>query len=177
MKFDLVLKKISEFLEKRGSQYAVIGGIGMAIYGIPRTTLDLDIVVPRDIQKELVSFLENQGYETLYVSEGYSNHLHDDLKKGRVDVVYVSGQTSRKLFGESRTVEGPGGLKVRILRPEHFIALKVFAIRNNPSRTLQDMADIGFLMGLPGIDRVQVKGYFKRYGVEELYEQLEKYLE
>jgi len=98
MNFLSVLEKLEAFLRDRGYPCALIGGLSMAAYGMPRTTLDLDVVVPGEAQEELVAFLENEGYETLYRSEGYSNHLHGDSEKGRVDVVYVRGETSRRLF-------------------------------------------------------------------------------
>ncbi len=63
---------------------------------------------------------------------------------------------------------------MRILRPEYFIAMKVFAIKNDPSRTFRDMADIRFLMSLADIDREEVKGCFKKHGLEELYEQVSR---
>ncbi len=38
MNFGMVLGVVSGFLEKNGSRYAVIGGIALASYGLPRTT-------------------------------------------------------------------------------------------------------------------------------------------
>lgn len=81
----------------------------MAAWGMPRTTLDVDLVVPGEAQDGLVGFLESLGYETLHRSGGYSNHLHPDPDLGRVDVVYVRGETSRELLASRRLLPGPGG--------------------------------------------------------------------
>ncbi len=35
-------------LEKHGVSYVLIGGVSMAIYGVPRMTKDIDCLVPRD---------------------------------------------------------------------------------------------------------------------------------
>ena len=49
------------------------------------------------------------GRVLLHVSAGYLNHLHArDALRG-VDVVYVSGETSERLFEACRTMPGPGG--------------------------------------------------------------------
>ena len=120
-------------------------------------------------------FLESLGYETLHRSEGYSNHLHALPDLGRVDVVYADEETSRILFGAGGAVLRLGGREVRVPRPEHLAAMKVHAMRNDPSRTLQEMADIRFLLGLPGVDREEIRGYFERAGLVERYHEIERY--
>jgi len=58
-----------------------------------------------------------------------------------------------------------------VVSPEHLAALKIFAMKNNPDRSLRDMADIEYLLGLSGTDVEMVKGYFERYGqLERFYE-------
>ncbi|MBI4916657.1 MAG: hypothetical protein HY825_12485 [Acidobacteria bacterium] len=41
------------------------------------------------------------------------------------------------------------------------------------ARTFQDLADIRFLIDLPGIDREEVRGYFARHGLEARFDELE----
>jgi len=165
------------FLMGRQTPMAVIGGLSMAAYGMPRTTLDLDIVVPASVQDELVSFLEAMGYETLHVSSGYSNHVHDDDDLGRVDVVYVRGETADALFEDVRMVPGPGSCEVPVLRPEHLAAMKAFAMKNDPSRTFRELADIQFLLTLPGVDRGAIEERFRRYGLEGRFEEINRLLD
>jgi hypothetical protein len=54
--------------------------------------------------------------------------------------------------------------------------MKVQAMKNDPTRALQDLADIHFLLTLPGVDREQVKAYFVRHGLEKRFDELEKTL-
>jgi hypothetical protein len=68
---------------------AVIGGLGLVGHGVTRATVDLDLVTEAAAQDHLVAFLESQGYETLHRSAGYSNHLHENPERGRVDFVYL----------------------------------------------------------------------------------------
>ena len=55
---------------------------------------------------------------------------------------------------------------------EHLIAMKLQALRNDPSRELQDLADIQYLLGLPETDRQKVRRYFERTGMMEWYDRL-----
>ncbi len=45
-------------------------------------------------------------------------------------------------------------------------------MRNDPSRLLQDLADVQYLLRLPGTDRAEVRGYFDRAGLVEWYDRL-----
>ncbi|MES1244545.1 MAG: nucleotidyl transferase AbiEii/AbiGii toxin family protein, partial [Acidobacteriota bacterium] len=65
---------VSALLDEKGCRYAVIGGVALICYGLPRTTVDLDLVVESTAQGDLIAFLEARGYETLGRSKGYSTH-------------------------------------------------------------------------------------------------------
>jgi hypothetical protein len=166
------LRTVREFLDGAGFRSAVIGGVALAAYGHPRMTLDLDIVTESAAQGALVPFMESHGFQTLHRSSGYSNHRHPDRHRGRVDFMYVEGRTSELLFGTTRQVSGPGGLSIAVPRPEHLIAMKVQAMKDAPERTWQDLADIGYLLRLPGVDRVEAQGYFTRAGLEQKWREL-----
>ena len=173
MRFGKVLATVTGFLASRGHRFAVIGGIALVGYGLPRTTLDADLVVDAAAQDEILRFLESLGYQTIHLSRGYSNHAHPDPDWGLLDLVYVSGQTSEKLFASTRWLQGPGGLEIPVPKPEHLAALKVLAMKNDPARTFQELADIRFLLTLPGVDRQEVRAYFERHGLEESFHELE----
>ncbi len=175
MDFATVLGVVSGFIEEKGFRYAVIGGVALIAYGLPRTTLDLDFIVEFSAQDDLIRFLESHGYKTLHRSSGYSNHVHPDLLLwGSLDFVYVSGETSQELFAACRTTTGPSGLQIRVPTPEHLAALKITAMKNDPARAFQDMADVRFLLNLPGVDRLQIRDYFDRQGMRDRFDDFEK---
>jgi hypothetical protein len=120
--------------------------------------------------------MESLGFETLYRSAGYSNHLHNNASIGRVDFVYIKGETSEKLFSAATRVPGPGGLMVPVPKPEHLVAMKVLAMKNDPGRTFQDLADIRILLMLPGVDREEIRHYFEQHGLRERFDDLERSL-
>ncbi|MET0852921.1 MAG: hypothetical protein ABW020_17415 [Candidatus Rokuibacteriota bacterium] len=169
-----MLGTLAGFFEREGWRYAAIGAFGLHAYGMSRATLDLDLATESAAQPALVAFLESLGYETLHRSAGYSNHLHplDDL--GRVDLVYVDAPTGRLLFGPAGTVLTLAGREVPVPRAEHLAAMKVHAMRNDPSRTLQEMADLQFLLRLPGVDTEEIRGYFEHAGLLERYREIER---
>jgi len=145
----------------------------MAAYGLPRTTLDLDLVVDGACQDELVRRMEELGYETLYRSAGYSNHTSPEPRMGSVDFIYVRGQTAEAVFGLVREVPGPGDRPVPVVSPDHLAAMKVLAMKNDPSRAFQELGDIRHLITAAGADRQEVRLQMIRHGLEERYRELE----
>jgi len=164
-----VYERVATFLAARGFPLAVVGGLGLHAYGISRATFDLDLITAAGAQADLVAFLEGEGYETLHRSVAYSNHLHRDPDKGRVDLVYIDPGTGRKLFAGCQPRLALGERRALVPRPEHLVAMKVQAMRNDASRALQDMADVLELLRLPDVDHAEARGYFERAGLLEEY--------
>jgi hypothetical protein len=104
-----VLDRVEAALATGGWRSAVAGGVALAAYGHPRMTLDLDIVTEAAAQDTLVSTLERAGYATLHRSSGFSNHQHLDREWGRVDFIYVQGETARQVFAGTREIAGLEG--------------------------------------------------------------------
>lgn len=174
MHFDEVLRTFSTFFEAQSIRYAVIGGLALQAWGHSRFTRDIDFVVERDARDRVVSFVESLGFETLHVSEGYSNHLHADPALGRVDFMYVDARTARKLFGAVTRKTIVGTATAPVPAPEHLLAMKAMAMKNAPERVLMDAPDVQFLLRLPGVDRAAVRDYFARQGLLELFDAIEK---
>jgi len=174
--FSNALKCLTAHLSGEGTSWAVIGGLALAAHGAGRLTHDLDIVTERRAQDGLIAHLESLGYETLHVSAGYSNHAHADPSMGRIDVVYVDGETSQALFAEVGEEEILPGLRVQVPRAEHLIAMKVLAAKNDPTRRLQEMADVVALMRARSIDPSMVRPYFERNDLLDAWEEIRESL-
>ncbi|MEM7052405.1 MAG: nucleotidyl transferase AbiEii/AbiGii toxin family protein [Acidobacteriota bacterium] len=173
MDLQATLNLIEPELQRTSSRWALIGGQALAFLGIPRSTLDTDFVVDATAQESLVKFLESRGYETLHRSAGYSNHLHHEPRLGRVDFVYVAGETADAIFGSCQQVTGPTGFSLPIPKPEHLIAMKLHAVSNDTTRRHQDLADIQSLLSLPGVDRQEVRSAFEKRGLGKELDALE----
>lgn len=170
MDFAGVYHLVAAFLESRNSRLAVVGGLGLHGHGVSRATVDLDLVCEADVQGPLVAFLESQGYETLHRSQGFSNHVHAQADRGRLDVVYVDEGTARQLFAGCQPRLELGARNALVPRAEHLAAMKVQAMKNDPRRELQDLADIQALLRRPGVDAAEVRGYFERAGLLDRYD-------
>lgn len=174
MNFRKVFDTVGKFMNDHGYRYALAGAFALHAYGVSRATSDLDLIAEVDARAGLISFLESLGYETLHASAGYSNHVHLLPGLGRIDCIYVGGETADRLFEGSKEMGVFHGLKVRVPRPEHLCAMKVLAMKNDPSRALQEMADVQRLLELPGIDEGEVRGYFERHGLMEAFHEIKK---
>lgn len=176
MDFARVFDRVAGFLEARGVSLAVVGGLGLHAYGITRATFDLDIVTEAAAQAGLIDLLEADGYETLHRSPSYSNHLHTRPEAGRLDFVYVDPETAGRLFAGCRPLLELGARRALVPRPEHLVAMKAQAVKNDPSRALQDLADVLALLRLPGTDLDEARGYFERAGLAEEWDEVRRRL-
>ncbi len=174
MQFDEVLRTWRDFFEREGIRYAVIGGLAMQAWGRSRFTKDADIAVDLQQQSAVISFAQSQGYETLHISEGYSNHLHPDQHFGRLDFMYVDGVTADRIFASSVVKPIVNDVTLPVASPEHLAMMKVIAIKNNPPRALFEGEDIRLLLSLPGVDKKIVRDYFERCGMLELWHAIER---
>jgi hypothetical protein len=101
--------------------------------------------------------------------------VHADRDLGRIDFVYVDADTADLLFAAARpTPWGQGTLVVP--SPVHMIALKVHAMKNDPTRTLREMADIQHLLLLADVDREEARGYFQKAGLLERFDEILRFL-
>jgi hypothetical protein len=170
--FARILGEVAGFLDERGYRFGVVGALALHAHGLTRTTADVDLVVEGRAQGDLLGFLDGLGYERLHVSAGFSNHVHPLDAFGRLDFLYVDGPTADRLFTEARRVTLFPGQDVAVPRPEHLAAMKVLAMKNDPSRTFKELADIQFLLELPDVDQDFIRGEFDRHGLKERFDEL-----
>jgi len=169
MNFKKIFHLLIDVFERKGIDYALIGAFTPQAYGYMRATQDVDFIVRQEDQKRIIENLESLGFETLYSSPGYSNHVHSLPRLGRVDFVYVKGKTAEDIFMQTRNILIFGDITMPVVSPEYLVALKVFAMKNDPNRALREMADIGFLLGLAEIEMETAKKYFEKHGQMERY--------
>lgn len=173
MQFDEVLRIFAEFFEREGIRYAVAGGAALVAWGHTRPTHDIDFVVDGTESERVMAYAESLGYATTFASEGFSNHHHQNASMGHVDLLYVYGPTADTLFA-GVSLRNAMGIDLPVLRPEHLIAMKVRAMKNQPMRVLIDAPDIAYLLSVPGVDRNRVREYFSQHGLLKIYDELEK---
>lgn len=172
--FDDQLRFVLRLLDEQSYEFALTGAFALHFYGYTRATLDIDIVTRSDYRIDLIQRLESIGFETLYQSEGYSNHIFHDTFI-RFDFIYLDGQTADQVLQNAVSFPIDDSNSVPVVSPEHLVALKLFAIRNDPDRTLRELADIKELIKRHPIDHNIIRGYAQEYGISPLLYNLLEY--
>jgi hypothetical protein len=166
-----VLDLVRPFFESRKEPYALVGGLALLAYGAPRATFDVDLLAPRRTRDDLVAFLEASGFTTLSVQPGFSNHHHSEPALGRVDVIYVSGTTADAVFAGCSRKSIAAAVTAPVPRAEHLVAMKAQAFASDRTR-YSDLADLQFLLALPGLDREESRSYFESAGLADYFDRL-----
>lgn len=166
-----VLDHLAELFGTEQERFAVVGGHALLAHGVQRLTFDLDILVRQSDQSRLIASLEDVGFETLHWSSGYSNHAHTESAWGRLDVVYVDDASGEKIFEECTSRE-VAGRPVPVPSTRVLTAMKLHAIHNDPSRRLQDLADIRALLEQAPQERRAARDVFVERGREAWLEEV-----
>lgn len=170
MDFERVLHALLERLSGGNIRYATIGGFALGVLGVPRTTIDLDLLVHRDDLERLHELLGRLGYDRAVWSENVSHYRHPDTAWGGIDVLHAFRPHSLRMLEAARDHQVRGGLAViRVVQPEDIIGLKVQAMANDPRREAQEVADIESLAARYGrsLDWTRIEEYYRIFGLGE----------
>lgn len=165
------LKILANFFEQEGLDYAVIGAFALYSYGYTRATKDIDFITRAEYQQRIIDYLSSLGFETLNRSAGFSNHLHP-IGQIRIDLVYVGNKTANIIFSSTKKKLLFEHLKLPVISPEHLIAMKLFAIQNDPDRKYKELADIKEIIQLTDVDMDNIRALFIKYGLKEHYDEI-----
>jgi hypothetical protein len=165
-------------LEKLEIPYVVTGAVASIIYGEPRLTNDVDLIMMmkmEDIERFVQAFPSTEFYcppaEVLKIEirrphRGHFNLIHHAT--GTKADIYLAGEDELHRWALSKkrdvVVEGE---RVRVAPPEYVIVRKLEYYREGGSeKHLQDIA--GMLELSSGeIDLKQVDDFVRRYGLEK----------
>lgn len=170
-----IIETLSEYFKKNEFDFGLIGAFALYAIGYVRATKDVDIITRLKYQDEIVFYLESLGFTTIHKSTAFSNHEHM-IGSIRVDMMYVDGDTADNIFSSTESKILFKGLKVPVVSAEHLIALKLFAIKNDPDRKHKDASDIEEIIKNSDLKKINIKHYFIKYGQEQLYEELSEKL-
>ncbi len=169
--FELVLKEFQE----QSIDFAVIGGLALQQFGVTRTTNDIDFLVlisDKDKVKEVMKKLHyDLKHESIDVLNFFSKHSSFD----RIDFLIAHRKYALAMLERAALREVlDGAFKIKFLKPEDQIGLKVQSSKNDPERYHQDMADIKALMKINynDLDMSLVKEYFSLFNREPEFNKL-----
>jgi len=175
MDFEKVFKFLLENFEKHNIRYALMGGFALHASGYSRTTQDIDILIHKDDMPKMKELLVNLGYEPLHESEDVSNFRGLLKELGQIDFLHAHREYTRNMLkraGEYAILENR--FKVKVLRPEDIIGLKIQSSANDPKRETRDWADIEHLLTLhcDRLDLALLREYFSLFELEHKLDQL-----
>lgn len=166
-------------LEVLGVPYMVTGSVASTLYGEPRLTLDVDLVVeisPERVAELLAAYPEGAFYrppleivliECRRESRGHFNLIHHET--GMKADVYTAGRDELHRFGlaNRRPVETNDG-RIFVAPPEYVILRKLEFWREGGSdKHLRDVAAI-LATGL-ALDREMLAREVRRRGLDEAW--------
>jgi hypothetical protein len=168
------LAELARQVGTRGLRCLLIGGHAVVAHGHPRTTFDLDLVVPRSSLENWRAFAIGAGY-TLH-GEGPAFVQFNTAAAGGfpLDLMIVSDETFLRLDRASMSVPEPA-LELRMVCLEHLLAMKAHSIRHgHPGRVEKDVDDVIGLVRANKCDVTQTpwRELFLRHGPPELHEKL-----
>ena len=174
MDFKIVLGLILEAFQKENIRYGLIGGFALGALGLPRATVDLDFLVHRDDLNKVDAIMKSNGYECAYKSENVSQYISSIKIFGEVDFLHAFRKASQGMLERAKELDiFEGKLKIRVLRPEDIIGLKLQAMANDTKRVARELLDIEALMDYyrMNLDWELIEDYFS------IFEQKEKFSE
>lgn len=175
MDFKLVLKELLNAFTEQNIRYALMGGFALGAWGVPRGTVDIDLLVHREDMEKVDRIMQGLGYECKYRSENVSQYISPLNIFGEVDFLHAFRTPS---LGMLQRAEGRAlfsdNIAIKVLKIEDLIGFKVQAIANNESRKAVDLQDIEALMEMHGkeINWPLIEEYFALFGFNELFEEL-----
>jgi len=142
MDFVKVLSHVVNDLDEHRVNYALIGGMAMAMHGLQRTTLDLDFILLLDDLTTADAILRSHGYHREFHSENVSHYLGGDPALGRIDLLHAFRGPTLGMLERATRLPWPDGISVPVVHLEDLIGLKIQALVNDPARQHHDWTDI-----------------------------------
>jgi predicted nucleotidyltransferase len=137
-----VLRDVLAALDADGIPFMVIGGVASAVWGRPRYTQDIDVLVRPHDAKRALEVLEGAGFAT---QETFDNWLYKGVKEGViVDVLF---QSSGGIYLDEEMLERCQprelhGITLPLAAPEDLIVMKAVAHEEATPRYWHDALSI-----------------------------------
>jgi len=89
MDFKSVLSILLKRFDENNIDYGLMGGFALGLWGVGRTTVDIDFLVKRDDMKKTDEIMLDAGYECKYKSENVSQYISSLKVFGEVDFLHA----------------------------------------------------------------------------------------
>lgn len=127
-----ILKLVCTFLNEENVVYVVVGGLAVLFYGIPRTTMDIDLIIAMDMDetKRFAQFLtendffaDEEDIKTAFEEKSHAT-IEDKTSMIRLDIKGIYSENDRITL-EGRRKVSSANFEFYITSPEDLIANKL----------------------------------------------------
>lgn len=102
MNFKKTLELLLNDFSKNDIRYGLIGGFALGLWGINRTTIDLDFLIHRDDIDKVDKIMKLYEYECFYRTENVSQYISSIKIFGEIDFIHSGKYRLRCLKGRLR---------------------------------------------------------------------------
>lgn len=176
--FDALKSTIELFKDLR-IDYAILGGLALAVWGRERVTKDIDIVIniEEDRLKDLINLLKKSPFSIRSSLKRIGQSLlifatYEDKITGfpiEIDLFIARTEFQKETLKRAKDIEVLGQ-RLKVVAVEDLILYKLLA--NRPI----DIVDASVLLeeNKKGIDKIYLKTWAKRLGIEDKLKELLK---
>jgi len=181
MEIEYLLTKIAEILEKLKIPYAITGGMAVSVWGRPRYTADIDIIVeilPKNINllaKLLLSidkdvYVSEEAMQNALEKKGEFNFIHP--QSGLKVDFWVVKDNFEKLKIKRAISKKIDRQKVNFVSPEDLIISKLEWYKlSNSTRQLEDIESV---LKISKVDLDYIKKWAGKHGTIEVLDKIIK---
>ncbi len=183
MSFEHFLSVLGKILEDLNVCYFVTGGFAVCVWGRPRTTFDLDLVIVMN-QADVNPFIQSMRNidESIYVDEQMIRSEID--RKGEFNIIHPNSGLKVDFFVKkddelsrtqmARRIEKKiNGQTIYFISPEDLIISKlIWAKKSGSNRQLDDAQSVFEIMKNE-LDSQYINEWLKRLGLEKLLKSIQ----
>ena len=165
------LSQLFRALDDAEIPFLLIGGWAVGYYGVTRLTVDIDVMICKEDERRIRDAMQGLGYSVAFRNDLFAKFEH--ASSPEVDALFLAAETAEKLFASAATIEFEGAT-IRIPSLLHLIAMKLHALKNNPTRAFKDLPDIVAMIQSNELDHrdADFQNWCLRFGSASLLEQV-----
>jgi hypothetical protein len=138
------LQRLAQSLSSKGIDYAIIGGMALALHGFVRPTQDIDLLMTAEGLERFEKEMSGRGYLPAFA--GAKKHFRDTQTGVRIEVI-TSGEYPGDGKPKPVVFPDPSDAAIdmgnyRVVGLERLIELKLASGMTADYRQLRDMADV-----------------------------------
>lgn len=177
-----LLKAICKILDDLIIDYFVSGGVAVTVWGRPRFTADIDLVVNLEEKNlEQLSSKLSGTFDKAYVdiaqmknalkTYGEFNIIEPNVGM-KIDFWILKNEEYDKLRLERSVTQDIGGYKIRFISPEDLIISKLIWFKT--SQSTRQLEDISSVFSISKVDNKYIRKWVAKLGLENEFKLTEK---